>query len=688
MSFNFGSNAAGTSSGSTPSIFGTAASKPDASSGGGLFGNANKTSTTTGSIFGNAAAPGSSAGQTTSPFGAASPATQTPTTSGFSFGQKAPATGSNPTTPGVAPASNPFGGAAASTGGLSFGNNSTTPATTNKPLFSTTPAGPPPTQSTGGIFGGKPLSFGKPEEKAAEAPKAAPAFGAPLGGATNTFGSFGKKADDNSSTPSLFGQKPAESAAPANKPMFNLGGASSSTPQSAPAATPAFSLGGNSSKPAFSLGGNTSQTPASTQPASAATTSAPSLFGAIGGGSATSTAAAATPATTSTSTSGLFGAKKDDATDKPAAPSGNLFGGLTQNKDAADKPATPSLFGAPAQNKDEPAKPAAPAGNLFGGLGAKKDDAAKPAAPAGNLFGNLGGQKKDDAAAAPTSTTATSGSTPAFSLGAKPAESSTPASTGGSAFGLKPAAAPASGTNSGSTGSTTTNGAVGSGPTNASTSGPAPPATSRLNSKSLDEIITLWTTSLSSHQKQFSNLATKIGSWDRMLVENSDKISKLYSRTFQAERDTAEVERQLASVEGQQEELSHWLDHYERVLNDMAAKAGGVDSGVDAERERTYQTAERCSARLTTMSHDLTSMIDEINLASTNLSKSSKTAESDPLSQIVRVLNAHLGQLQQIDVGAEQLRQKVESAQKEVRGFGGRGASDEGVEGFMRSLRR
>lgn len=73
-----------------------------------------------------------------------------------------------------------------------------------------------------------------------------------------------------------------------------------------------------------------------------------------------------------------------------------------------------------------------------------------------------------------------------------------------------------------------------------------------------------------------------------MLVENSDKISKLYSRTFQAERDTAEVERQLATVEGQQDELSHWLDHYERVLDDMAAKAGGVESGVDAERERTY----------------------------------------------------------------------------------------------------
>ena len=104
--------------------------------------------------------------------------------------------------------------------------------------------------------------------------------------------------------------------------------------------------------------------------------------------------------------------------------------------------------------------------------------------------------------------------------------------------------------------------------------------------------------------------------------------------------------------------------------------------------ENSYRTAERCSNRLTTMSHDLTSMIDEINLASTNLSKSSKTADQDPLSQIVRVLNAHLSQLQQIDSGAEQLRQKVDAAQKEVRGFGGRVGDEGGVEGFMRSLRR
>lgn len=89
-------------------------------------------------------------------------------------------------------------------------------------------------------------------------------------------------------------------------------------------------------------------------------------------------------------------------------------------------------------------------------------------------------------------------------------------------------------------------------------------------------------------------------------------------------------------------------------------------------------------------------MIEEINLASTSLTKSSKnsnTGDQDPLAQIVRVLNSHLAQLQTIDTGAAQLQQRVAVAQKEARGLGmgGRGglgiaAEDAGVEGFMRSL--
>ena len=101
--------------------------------------------------------------------------------------------------------------------------------------------------------------------------------------------------------------------------------------------------------------------------------------------------------------------------------------------------------------------------------------------------------------------------------------------------------------------------------------------------------MTRWANDLANYQKEFQQQAGKISTWDRLLVENTDKISKLHSKTFQAERDAGEVERQLTTVENQQEELEAWLDRYEREVDDMVQKAGlgGDGSGVDVERERT-----------------------------------------------------------------------------------------------------
>lgn len=78
-------------------------------------------------------------------------------------------------------------------------------------------------------------------------------------------------------------------------------------------------------------------------------------------------------------------------------------------------------------------------------------------------------------------------------------------------------------------------------------------------------------------------------------------------------------------------------------------------------------------------------MIEEINTASTKLSSNSQqqAKQDDPLAQIVRVLNGHLTQLQQIDQGAAALQKKVEGAQKEARmlegsrGIGGGGWADD-----------
>lgn len=136
-----------------------------------------------------------------------------------------------------------------------------------------------------------------------------------------------------------------------------------------------------------------------------------------------------------------------------------------------------------------------------------------------------------------------------------------------------------------------------------------------------------------------------------MLVENSEKIQKLYGSTLEAERATAEVERQLNAVESDQETLESWLDHYEKEVDSMiASQQGGPGETVsapDQERERTYvqhllliksvliplrsyQIASKLSERLDEMGKDLSTMIEEINDASSTLSKTGKA--DDPVS--------------------------------------------------------
>lgn len=78
--------------------------------------------------------------------------------------------------------------------------------------------------------------------------------------------------------------------------------------------------------------------------------------------------------------------------------------------------------------------------------------------------------------------------------------------------------------------------------------------------------------------------------WDRLLVENSEKIQKLYGQTLEAERSTTEVERQLTAVENDQDELESMLDYYEKQVDDMLKAQGDTEiaTGPDAERQKTY----------------------------------------------------------------------------------------------------
>jgi nuclear pore complex protein Nup62 len=156
----------------------------------------------------------------------------------------------------------------------------------------------------------------------------------------------------------------------------------------------------------------------------------------------------------------------------------------------------------------------------------------------------------------------------------------------------------------------------------------------------MDEIITRWASDLLKYQKEFQEQAAKAATWDRLLVENGEKIQKLYSSTYEAERASTEVERQLATVESQQAELTAWLDRYEAEVDEVFTRQVGQGEslqGPDQERERTYKLAEKLTDRLDEMGKNITGMIEAVNDASSNLSKSSKA--DDPVS----IWDTHIG---------------------------------------------
>lgn len=149
----------------------------------------------------------------------------------------------------------------------------------------------------------------------------------------------------------------------------------------------------------------------------------------------------------------------------------------------------------------------------------------------------------------------------------------------------------------------------------------------------MDEIITRWATDLSKYQKEFKDQAAQVAAWDRLLVDNGEKIQKLYLSTYEAEKASRDVERQLVAVESQQEELESWLDKYEAEVDSMFNRDIGRNEqlgGPDQEREKTYKLAEKLTDRLDEMGRDLSKMIKEINDISGSLSNGNKP--DDPVS--------------------------------------------------------
>lgn len=225
----------------------------------------------------------------------------------------------------------------------------------------------------------------------------------------------------------------------------------------------------------------------------------------------------------------------------------------------------------------------------------------------------------------------------------------------------------------------------------------------------MDEIVSSWTSSLSSSVASFSKLSGEILVWDDLLRRSGSEISQLLAGLAKVEESQIKVGQLLDYIEGQQADLEGLLNGYEKQVEELCdlsigasatqaigfgGAGGGTSSGKkslrggDLERERMYTLAESLDAQLGDLGSNLATMINDINsslgskpqqqrlISKTNSSGarlpalpgggSAHSGDDDAVQQILAILNAHLNSLRWIDSAVKSLRARIQGLRRGV----------------------
>ncbi|XP_063404593.1 nuclear pore glycoprotein p62-like [Mytilus trossulus] len=464
-----------------------------------------------------------------------------------------------------------------------------------------------------------------------------------------------------------FGGAP-QSTPSSGTPGFGFGGTTAPTPTSVPPpgysfggatqATAGFSAGGTTTQPAagFSLGGATTQ-PAAGFSLGGATTQPTAGFS-LGGATSQPSAGFSLGGATTQPAAGF---SLSGAANQPAA-GGFSLGGITTQTSAPGFSAAGSTVTHPsATNTAQPA----------GGLNLTRPTGQATAQPTGgfNLSSQptvgLGGLTRpvQPSAVQPTSTSAPGLFGGGLKLGTAPASATTsstqPANLGVAAgFSLSGATTSAAPSLGGVEKAKTATVGFSLPTTVAASSGTAAVPQKQMNYQQLEENINKWMQDLEKQEKEFLEQATHVNAWDRLLVENGEKITCLNSDMERVKVEQQKLDHELDFIKSQQRELEEMLNPLEKSVEEQPNIS--FQQHADLERENTYQLAENVDAQLKRMLQDLKEIIDHLNTS--NASQDN----TDPIFQITQILNSHMDSLQWIDQNSAVLKRHVEDISKQM----------------------
>lgn len=177
----------------------------------------------------------------------------------------------------------------------------------------------------------------------------------------------------------------------------------------------------------------------------------------------------------------------------------------------------------------------------------------------------------------------------------------------------------------------------------------------------MEEILNRWNQELEQDVAYFTNLAVQVGRWDRQLLETGDKILTLHGEVQKVQVQQKELDSNLVMIESQQNDLQSMLDGIEKQVQSLYNSDSPNFTSADEERSNAYQLAEDVTRQLDQMSGTLKDMINKLNT-----SYESSVDPNNKITQIVQILNVHLGALHWIDQQTSELQQNIQVASKQL----------------------